>query len=304
MSQFTFTSSFWSWWVIALTIANILGCWWLIAWTKKRRAGEAPIGEVTGHTWDGDLQEYNNPMPGWWLWLFYLTLIFSGIYLLLFPGLGSFQGVLGWTSAARYDSEMARAEVKYGPVFERYAGQDLAVVARDPEAIKIGQRLFLNYCASCHGSDAGGGPGFPNLRDGDWLWGGEPLAIKASILDGRTGVMPAWGPIIGAEGVEQTTAYVLSLNGRSVDPELAAAGRQVFETTCAACHGADAKGNPLLGAPNLTNNTWLHGGSPGMVAQSIANGRTGVMPAHREFLGEAKAHLLAAYVYSLSAGQR
>lgn len=301
MNDFVFTSDFWSWFIIVLSLGYVFGCWWLIVWASKRREGEAATGDVTGHTWDETLQEYNNPLPRWWLWLFYGTMVFGLVYFALYPGLGKFQGILGWTEESQYEEEMAAAEQRYAPIFKRYASQDLAALAKDPEATKIGHRLYLNYCAVCHGSDAGGGPGFPSLKDDDWLWGGEPEAIKASIMNGRQGAMPAWGPIIGDQGVEQVAAYVQSLSGRNVDAGLAAAGKPIFETNCAACHGMDGKGNTALGAPNLTDNIWLYGASAGAIKQTIANGRNGVMPAHGNFLGEDKVHLLAAYIYSLSA---
>ncbi len=300
MSDFTFSSEFWNWWVIVLTVGNILACWWLIAWTSKRRAGEAAMGEPTGHSWDETLQEFNNPLPRWWLWLFHITLVFGLVYLALYPGLGKFSGAWGWTQEVQYDREMQRAAERFEPIFAAYAEQDLAMLAQDPEALKIGQRLFLNYCATCHGSDAHGSTGFPNLADGDWLYGGEPETVKASILDGRQGAMPGWQEALGDAGVEEVTAYVIQLSGRDADAAKAEAGKARFEAMCVACHGADGTGNKALGAPDLTDSVWLYGGSPGVIRQSIANGRNGVMPAHREFLGEHKAHLLAAYVYSLS----
>ncbi|HEY9149896.1 MAG: cytochrome-c oxidase, cbb3-type subunit III [Gammaproteobacteria bacterium] len=299
-NDISFSSDFWSWWIIVLTLGNIAFCWWLIVWTMKKRGGEAATGDVTGHTWDESLQEYNNPLPRWWLWLFYITMVFGVVYLLLYPGLGKFPGLLGWTGTGQYEQEMDRAEAQYGPIFAAYASRDIEDLARDSEALQVGQRLFTNYCATCHGADAGGGNGFPRLSDDDWLWGGSPEAIKTSILDGRQGIMPAWGEALGEQGVEEVTAYVLSLNGREADPRLAQAGKARFDTMCVACHGMDGKGNQALGAPNLTNNTWLYGGSPGAVRQSIVQGRRGNMPAHRDFLGEDKAHVLAAYIYSLS----
>jgi len=300
MNEFTFTSNFWNAWIIVLTLANVLGCWWLIRWTSKKRGGEAAAGEVTGHTWDEGLAEYNNPLPRWWLWLFYITLVFGVVYLVLYPGLGTFRGVLKWTHQDAYQKEMEAADQKYGPLFAQFSAQPIPQLVGNAEAIKIGQRLFVNYCASCHGSDAGGAPGYPNLRDGDWLWGGSPEMIKASILDGRQAAMPAWGPILNDKGVDEVTAYVVSLSGRDADASLVAAGQTHFATYCAACHGAEGLGNPAMGAPNLTDSTWLYGGSQGVIRQTIANGRNGRMPAHREFLGEDKVHLLATYIYSLS----
>ncbi|TCK19570.1 cytochrome c oxidase cbb3-type subunit 3 [Thiogranum longum] len=302
--DFAFTSEFWSGWIIVLTLGNIFACWWLIRWTAKRRAGEAAEGDTTGHTWDETLAEYNNPMPRWWLWMFYITMIFGLGYLVLYPGLGSFRGVLNWTHQNAYAKEMEAADAKFGPLFAQYATKPVEQLVLDPRALRIGERLFVNYCASCHGSDAGGAPGFPNLRDTDWLYGGNPETITTTILDGRSGVMPAWKAVLGDQGIKEVTAYVVSLSGRDADTSLVTAGKQHFATYCAACHGADGKGNPALGAPNLTDKTWLYGASAGVIAKTIANGRNGHMPAHRNFLGEDKVHLLATYVYSLSNGKR
>ncbi|MDX1489024.1 MAG: cytochrome-c oxidase, cbb3-type subunit III, partial [Acidiferrobacterales bacterium] len=253
-----------------------------------------------GHKWDGDLEELNNPLPRWWLNMFYITLVWGVVYLLLYPGVGTHSMLLGWSSTKQYNEEMAAAEERYGPIFEQFITEDIAVVARDPEALKIGRRLFVNYCAGCHGSDAGGNPGFPSLRDGEWLYGGQPEQIKASILNGRNGVMPPWNAALSRDDIFNVTEYVLSLSGRRVNKNAAQAGAVKFKQLCVACHGADGKGNQTVGAPNLTNNIWLYGGSQAAVAKTIAEGRQGRMPAHKDFLGEAKAHILAAYVYSLS----
>ena len=303
-------SEFWSIWIIVLTVANILGCFWLIRWTMKRRAGESAQGDVTGHTWDGDLQEFNNPLPRWWLWLFYITLIFAGVYLALYPGLGKIQGMLGWSShGSQYEDEMAKAAEKYDPIFKQYAAVAVSDLASKPEyqeAREMGKRLFLTYCMQCHGSDAGGARGFPNLRDSNWQWGGAPEQIQVSIAAGRVGLMPMHGAgeggmNIGDEKIDAVVAYVQSLAGRDVDAAKAEAGKEVYMTTgCLACHGLDGTGNQLLGAPNLTDKTWLYGGSAGAIKQTIENGRKGVMPGHQDLLGEEKVHLLTAYVYSLS----
>lgn len=297
-------SEFWSLWIIVLTVANILGCLWLIRWTMKRRAGEAAQGDVTGHTWDGDLQEYNNPLPRWWLWLFYITLVFAAVYLALYPGLGKFAGMLGWSShGSQYEAEMARAAEKYDPIYEQFATVAVADLATQPEyqeARDMGKRLFLTYCMQCHGSDAGGVRGFPNLRDDSWLWGGSPEQIKTSIAAGRSGVMPAHRHL-SEEQIDNLTNYVASLSGRDTDPAKTEAGQQAFMTSgCIACHGVDGKGNQILGAPDLTDTTWLYGASMGSIRQSIAGGRNGVMPGHQALLGDDKVHLLTAYVYSLS----
>ncbi len=300
-----FNSEFWNWFIILPTVLGILWCFWLIWWMSRTPTNvEGEKADDTGHVWDGDLREFNNPLPRWWLGMFYITLIFSIIYLALYPGLGTFKGLFGWTSQLSYETEMAQAEEKYGPLFAKYQSQDLVTVSQDDQAKKMGERLFLNHCSTCHGSDARGARGFPNLRDTDWLWGNSPETIKQTILDGRRGMMPAWaGPLGGEAGVTNMTEYVLSLSGRKHDAAAATAGQAQFNIFCVACHGADGKGNPALGAPNLTDKTWLHGASSVRIAESIGKGRQGHMPAHRNFLGDAKVHLIAAYVYGLAKDQ-
>lgn len=301
-------SSFMSWFVIVLTVGNILACLWLIRWSSKRVPGEAASGEVTGHTWDENLQEYNNPLPRWWLWLFYITIVFGLVYLALYPGLGNFKGFLGWSQEQEYETEMAAAEAEYGKIFAAYAAQPVPALADNQDAMQAGQRLFLNYCAQCHGSDAGGAPGFPSLKDDAWLYGGSPEAIQTSILEGRQGNMPAMAAAVGGDqGVTEVAHYVRSLSGLPHDTQLASAGQGKF-AVCAGCHGMDGKGSlangmAALGAPDLTDDAWLYGRSLETIEKSIREGRSGKMPAHRDFLGEDKVHLLAAYVYGLSQQQ-
>lgn len=304
MSDFT---PFWYGWIFILTVGNILACVWLVWWTLRKRTGEAAQGDVTGHTWDGDLQEYNNPLPRWWLWLYFGTIVFGSIYLILYPGV--WDGVLKWTSAdksarvvtfdSQYEKEMAKADEKYGPIFAKFRSVAVADLAKDQEANGMGKRLFLTYCMQCHGSDAKGGPGYPNLTDKDWRWGGSPDEIQASIANGRTGVMIPHAHL-GEQKIDEVANYVLTLSGRKADDAKAAAGKETFSTVCFACHGPEGKGMAALGAPDLTANVWLYGGSLGKIKETITKGRTGVMPAHKGLLGDDKVHLLAAYVYSLS----
>ena len=306
-------SSFWSGWIIVIAAGNILACWWLIWWTMKERAGEAATGEVTGHTWDGTLQEYNNPLPRWWLWLFYGTLVFAGAYLALYPGLGSFGGFFGWGShESQYQAEMGKAQQKYDPLFAKYGQVSVADLGTKPEyqeAREMGRRLYLTYCMQCHGSAATGAKGFPNLTDNDWLWGGAPETIEQTILGGRgdatPGVfrMPANQDILSAEQIDEVVEYVQSLSGRTVDRAKAEKGKATFDTICAACHGPDGKGLQPLGAPNLTDNVWLYGGTAAAIRESIVKGRSGYMPAQEPLLGKDKVHILAGYVYSLSQKQ-
>jgi cytochrome c oxidase cbb3-type subunit 3 len=299
-----FTSQFWSAYIAILTIVSILACGVLLWKLSTKRLASGQKAGVMGHVWDENLEEYNNPLPRWWMWLFWITLVFAVVYLALYPGLGSFAGVLKWSSTGQYDREQARAAERFEPKFAQYAAMDIPAVAADPKAREMGQRMFLNYCAQCHASDARGRSGFPNLADNDWLYGGTPEAIVATITNGRGGVMPPW-PQLGSDGTRNVTHYVLQMAGRTHDELKAAQGRELFATNCGACHGADGKGNPALGAPNLTDDVWLYGGGETIIMESITKGRNGQMPAWGEFLGPNKTHLLAAYVYGLSkpAGQ-
>jgi len=288
--------------VIVVTLLNIAGAMWLL-WSTSRRRGTEAKAETTGHVWDGDLSEYNNPLPRWWLWLFILTVVFGLVYLALYPGLGNFRGTRGWSEVEQYEAQSRAAEAVLARTFAPFEKTPLVALSKDTNALRIGRNLFLNNCATCHGSDARGAPGFPNLTDQDWLWGGDPDTVLTSIREGRTGVMMAWKPVLGDEGVEDVLAYVMSLSGRALPAGNVANGKLKFTQICSACHGMDAHGNQQLGAPNLTDPIWLNGGSLAAVRETIANGRQGQMPAHLERLGETRTKLLAAYVLSLGGAQ-
>ncbi|MFC6673589.1 cytochrome-c oxidase, cbb3-type subunit III [Marinobacterium aestuariivivens] len=294
-------SAFWSAWVTVITLAVILGCTWLLFQTRKSETYKESTDETVGHEYDG-IAEFDNPLPRWWFQLFVATIVFGLVYLALYPGLGNFQGLLGWSSHGQWEEEMQHAEEVYKPVFAKYAALSVEDL-QQPEnstGLQMGQRMFANNCSVCHGSAGTGAYGFPNLTDDDWLYGGAPDTIKQTISNGRNGGMPPWGAVLGEEGVRDVASYVLSLSGREVDSESAARGESQFQALCTACHGQDAKGTQALGAPNLTDDTWLYGGSFEQVAHSIRNGRAGVMPAHKDLLSDDKIHLIAAYVYSLS----
>jgi cytochrome c oxidase cbb3-type subunit 3 len=293
-----FTSGFWGIYISALTLGGVAFCAYMLVKMSQRKAAGDP--DQTGHVWDEDLAEYNNPLPRWWVWLFWITIVFGLAYLWIYPGLGTWQGASHWSSREQYEGEVKVAERQFGPLYQKYAGVDLKLVAADPEARAIGQKLFMTYCTQCHASDARGGRGFPNLTDDDWLFGGDPDTIETTILHGRNGIMPAFGPALGPEGVRDTANYVRSLSGLGHDAARAARGKANFATYCVACHGVEGKGNPAVGAPNLTDTTWLYGPSEATIAETITGGRNIVMPAHQDFLGEARVHLLAAYVYGLS----
>ncbi|MDE2600288.1 MAG: cytochrome-c oxidase, cbb3-type subunit III [Rhodocyclaceae bacterium] len=296
-----FNNNFWNIWVIVITLGGILFCT-LLLWTQSRARNTK--GEVTGHLWDENLEEYNNPMPNWWRWLFYLTIVFALGYLALYPGLGTFAGNKGWTSVGQYEQERAAAEAQFKQAYGGLLSQNIELVANDPKAHEVGERMFLTYCAQCHGSDAKGAKGFPNLTDNDWLWGGAPDQIKETITKGRTAAMPSFAHL-GPQKIKDVAYYVRSLSGvvNANTPE-ADRGKEVFNTAgCTACHGPQGKGNIGL-APNLTDKTWLYGGRDATLIETITKGRNNSMPAFGEFLGEDKVHLLAAYVYSLSQGNR
>lgn len=294
-------STFWNVWIIGLTVTNLVLVTWVLFSNRKVAVSDDddPENRTTGHVYDG-IEEFDNPLPKWWFQMFVATIIFAAVYLALYPGLGSYKGLLGWTSHNQLEREEAEAQEQYGEIFAEFSGMSVEEVAEDPRALKMGLRIFANNCAVCHGADAGGNVGFPDLSDTDWLYGGSPEAIKHSITFGRAGAMPAWGDIIGEDNVVASAEYVMSLSGMEHDAAKAEIGKGVFMQSCAACHGADAKGMQVVGAPNLTDDVWLYDGSPQGIRHSIRNGRANVMPAQQEKLREDKIHLLTAYVYSLS----
>lgn len=301
-------STFWSLYISVLTLGSLFGLTWLLIGTRKSQPADS-ANKTMGHSFDG-IEEYDNPLPRWWFLLFVGTLVFSLIYLVFYPGLGNWKGIMpgyenGWTSDAEWQKEMQQADAKFGPIFARYAAMPLEEVAQDPQALRMGGRLFASNCSVCHGSDAKGAFGFPNLTDENWRWGGNAETIKASIMGGRIAAMPAWGPVLGEEGVKNVAAYVRhSLAGLPL-PEGSqadlAAGQQAYSSTCVACHGAAGKGMALMGAPDLTQPSgFIYGTSLAQLQQTIRQGRQGHMPAQAELLGNDKVQLLAAYVYSLS----
>lgn len=294
-------SNFWSGFIVVLSLANIFACYWLIRWTAKPRAEEAASDETTGHVWDDDLTEYNKPMPRWWLWLFYLTIIFALVYLVLYPGLGKFDGLLNWSQYSRYEAQVEQARERYAPLYDKYAATPIPQLAKNEEARATGGRIFANNCAVCHGSDGRGARGYPNLTDGSWLYGGSPDAIKTTLLNGRSGMMPPWGSTLGDDEIREVATYVRSLSGlEPADSEVAQAGQQNYQTYCVACHGTDGTGNQALGAPDLTDDAWLYGRSMAAVEHTLREGRQGRMPAFGDLLGEQRVHVVAAYVYGLS----
>lgn len=289
-------TSFWSLWIIVLTTITIAGITWILLANRKR---EQQSGDkTTGHEYDG-IEEYDNPLPAWWFYMFVLTIVWGIGYLVVFPGMGNFPGLLGWTQVGQHEREVSAADERFRAMRDRYLALPVEEIASDPVVRKMGMRMFANNCAQCHGADAKGSYGFPNLADGDWIFGDSAAEIKTTITQGRQAAMPAWGSIIGEKGVTDVTAYVLSINGREVDDARATAGAQVFQSYCVACHGAEATGNPAMGAPNLKDGIWLYGGSAEQISHTVRAGRAGVMPAFKDELSEDKIHILAAYVYGL-----
>ena len=313
-------SNFWSAWIIVLTLGLLFVLIWLLRWNMKNYT-DIDEGQEMDHEFDG-IVEVNNPLPKWWTYLFWACFAWGFVYLALYPGLGKFDGLLGWKSSnqdvqslaesraamkaskddgsiVQYDREVRDAEEEFGPIFEAYAQTPIQELIKNEDALEVGQRLFLQNCSQCHGSNAMGGRGFPNLTDDDWLYGGTPHDIKTTLLNGRQGNMPAWGEQFSDQEITELANYVASLSGRERDPELVAAGKKNF-VVCSACHGPNGKGNQQLGAPNLTDNVWLYGGSIATIEETLHYGRNGVMPAWKDILGEDKIHVVSAYIYSLS----
>ncbi|HNW01872.1 MAG TPA: cytochrome-c oxidase, cbb3-type subunit III [Burkholderiaceae bacterium] len=294
-----FTSNFWSIYVTAITVVGIVACALLLWFSGKAKAMTAN-DNTTGHVWDGDLREMNNPLPRWWVWLFVITIVFALVYLAMYPGLGNFAGKLGWTQAGQYQAEVDKGNREVAPLYAKFTAMKPEDVSRDPQAKAIGERLFMNNCSQCHGSDARGGKGFPNLTDADWLHGGAPEKIKETLALGRIGNMPPMGAAVGtSDDVKNVANYVLSLSNSPHDSVKAALGKSKF-VVCAACHGMDGKGNPALGAPNLTDDVWLHGYGENAVIAMVNNGKVNQMPAQADKLTEAQVHVLASYVWGLS----
>ncbi|GAB3277812.1 cytochrome-c oxidase, cbb3-type subunit III [Parahaliea aestuarii] len=289
-------TSFWSAWIIILTSITLIAMTWLLL--GNRKTGAKKEDTPTGHAYDG-IEEYDNPLPAWWFFMFLITIIWGVGYLVVYPGMGNFPGVIGWTSTGQHAERVAAAEERHRAMYDRYLALPIEEIASDPVVRRMGMRMFGNNCSQCHGADARGGYGFPNLTDDDWLYGGDAATIEASITNGRQAAMPAWENVIGDRGVEEVAAYVLSLNNHEPDAGMVAAGEAHFKTYCVACHGPEGKGNPALGAPNLTDGIWLYGGTPSEIAHSVRAGRSGVMPAFNHQLGPEKIHILAAYVYGL-----
>lgn len=295
-------SSGWSIWIIVIVVAHIVGYSYLLYSTSKMKAKDYKDGDTTGHVWDDDLTEYNNPLPKWWLYLFIMTIVFAIVYLILYPGMGNYEGTLKWTEEKAWAEENEKVKARRNELFSTFINKSIPEMTKDPKAMEIGERMFANHCSSCHGSSAQGAVGYPNLTDNDWLYGGDPAAITQSIAAGRNGIMPPWGAALGEDGVKQVAAYVRAFSEKGQDVALVAEGQKKFAMFCTACHGADATGNHMLGAPNLTDNTWMHYDfeNLGMVNVIIAEGISGMMPKHSELLDDSSIKVLAAYVYSLS----
>jgi cytochrome c oxidase cbb3-type subunit 3 len=294
-----FTSNFWSIYVAAITVVSILACA-LLLWFSGKAKAMTSTDNTTGHVWDGDLREMNNPLPRWWVWLFVITIVFGLVYLALYPGLGSYAGKFGWTSAGQHTDEVAKGDAVAAPLYAKFSAMSVEDVSRDPQAKAIGERLFMNNCSQCHGSDARGGKGFPNLTDGDWLHGGTPEKIKETLALGRIGNMPPMAAAVGtADDVKNVANYVLSLSNSPHDSVRANLGKEKF-AACAACHGPDGKGMQALGSANLTDNIWLHGAGENAITAMINNGKVNQMPAQADKLTEGQRHVLASYVWGLS----
>lgn len=302
-----FVSSGWAWYVAAIVVFGLVYCLLVLVGAARHKViydAQGNVDKTTGHVWDGDLQELNNPLPRWWLMLFIITLVFAVAYLLLYPGLGVYQGKLGWTSVGQLENETRKAQEAQSVVYAKFEGKSVEDLSRDPAAQAIGERLFLNNCAACHGSDAKGSKSFPNLTDSDWLYGGSPDKIIETIHQGRQGMMPPMAAAVGGpDEVRQVAHYVLSLSGSAHNAVLAAQGRAKFNAACAACHGAEGKGNQALGAANLSDKTWLHGWGEEAIVRAINNGITNKMPAQSPRLSDEQIRVVASYVWGLSNNQ-
>jgi cytochrome c oxidase cbb3-type subunit 3 len=301
-----FSSGFWSWYVAAISLVSILACallLWLAGKARVNGASGAPGDNTTGHVWDEDLRELNNPLPRWWMWLFILTVVFALGYLLVFPGLGSYDGVSKWSTLSEHQQDVSQNKAQVAPLYAEFSAKSVDDLSKDVRALAVGERLFMNNCSQCHGSDARGSKSYPNLTNPNTAWLGQRGAehIVQTVTNGRNGSMPAMGAAMGDEaGISEVANYVLSLSGSPYNEVKAFSGKQRF-TACAACHGVDGKGNKAIGAPNLTDDYWLHGWGEAAIANMIRNGKSNVMPAQSPKLTPDQIHVVSAYVLSLSA---
>ena len=295
-----FTSSFWPMFITVISVGGVIGCA-LLLWLTSKIKATSPNGDNTnGHVWDENLREMNNPLPRWWVWMFVITIVFSLFYFAAYPAIGTYAGKLGWTQVKQYEQEMEAANKTIAPLYAKFAAMPVEALATNPEAQAIGERMFMNNCAQCHGSDAHGSRGFPNLTDKDWIHGGSPEKIAETLTNGRVGMMPPMAAAVGsADDVKNVANYVLSLSNSSHDATRAAAGKEKF-AVCAACHGADGTGNQSIGAPNLADNIWLHGAGEEAIIKRINEGKVNQMPAQGTKFTPEQIHVLAAYVWGLS----
>jgi cytochrome c oxidase cbb3-type subunit 3 len=297
-------AAFWHWFVAAGTILFVLWCIWLVRWASKQGPQNIADEDLVGHKWDGDIEEWNNPAPKWWLYLYFGTIAWAVGYMILFPGIGAFDGTLGWSQEGQYEEEMALAAARYEPIYAGFAAMDFEELASDEDALKLGASLYASYCTTCHGSDARGAPGYPNLTDNSWIWGNSEAQLTTTLKNGRVAVMPSLVAALGGEeGINNMVRYVRSLSGIAEADDGAMSMQPMFTALCSACHMADGTGNQLLGGPDLTDDYWLYGSSADDVRITIEQGRNGIMPAHGDLLGDDRAKILAAYVYSLSAAE-
>ncbi len=300
-----FVNGFWPWYIAVISIVSVLACGLLLYLAGKATvvAHDGPAADnTTGHVWDENLRELNNPLPRWWLWLFILTIVFSLVYLAVFPGLGSYKGLLKWSTEVEHQQDVVQLRAQVAPLYAQFAAQSVEALAKDKRALAVGERLFMNNCSQCHGSDGAGSKGFPNLTNANGAWLGERSAahIVQTITNGRTGLMPPMGAAVGGESeIGDVAQYVLSLSGSPHNEIRAFNGKSKF-SACAACHGLDGKGNKALGAPNLTDDYWLYGWGEAAIVNAIKLGKNNVMPAQSPKLSAEQIHVVAAYVLSLS----
>lgn len=287
-----------TWFVAIGTVGSMLACFWLIVWTNRQRASAAEIAASEAHVWDENIRELNNPLPMWWLWSFILTLIWGFGYIVMYPSLGGIEGSLGWSQESQYAAEMAAAEERYGPIFAKFAAMPVDELANNADALAIGASLFANYCTQCHGANALGAPGFPNLAAGIFSYGGMPAQIEQTITNGRTGVMPPATAILQTD--EQVTEMIKYVRNIPEGMDATSPAHSQYMSLCIACHGPTGSGVQALGGPSLADNNWLYGSSDSELRKTLTEGRTGEMPAHKSLLGPDRIRILAAYVYSLS----